>query len=69
MRPALPWRCDCVFEQEMEKGKESPVIELGVRHMLDPLTVVGSGVGTGVGPDSPDVRVMPGFQRSIALFG
>jgi hypothetical protein len=58
---------DFVREQEREKDKTANILEGGIRHQLDPLTVLAIGVGAGVGPDSPDVRITLGFQRSLTF--
>lgn len=56
---------DFIREQELERDKESNIVELGVREQLDPLSVLSLGVGAGIGDDSPELRVVLGIQRSI----
>jgi hypothetical protein len=56
---------DFVREQEREKDKTANILEAGIRRQLDPLTVLAIGVGAGIGPDSPDIRVTGAFQRSF----
>jgi hypothetical protein len=41
------------------------VVEIGVRTMVNPHTVIGVGVGFGLDSDSPDVQAMLGLQRSF----
>ncbi len=56
---------DFVFEQEDEEDTDAYLIELGIRHQIDPLTVFSVGAGAGLTSDSPDFRVTVGFQRSL----
>lgn len=56
---------DFVFEQEDEIDTDAYLLELGVRHEIDPLTVFSAGAGAGLTSDSPDFRVTVGFQRSL----
>lgn len=56
---------DFVFEQENEEDTDAYLLELGIRHQIDPLTVFSVGAGAGLTSDSPDFRVTVGFQRSL----
>ena len=56
---------DVVYEQEEEENEEAVVLELGIRHQLDPPTVFSVGAGAGLTDESPDVRVTVGIQREI----
>jgi hypothetical protein len=56
---------DFVREQEREKDKTANILELGIRRQVTPLTVLEIGFGTGIGPDSPDVRVTLAFQHTF----
>ena len=56
---------DVVFEQEEEAGEDAYLLELGIRHQIDPQTVFAVGAGAGLTSDSPDVRVTVGVQRSF----
>lgn len=56
---------DFVFEQDKEADTDAYLLELGIRHQLDPLTVFSVGAGAGLTSDSPDVRVTLGIQRSL----
>lgn len=56
---------DYVREQQRRKGADSNIIELGVRQIINPLTVLSLGVGAGIAEDSPTVRVTMGFQYSF----
>lgn len=56
---------DFVFEQEDEANEEIYLLELGIRHQLDPLTVFSVGAGAGLTKESPDFRLTVGFQRSL----
>jgi hypothetical protein len=56
---------DYVWEQEVERGVTSQIAEIGVRHMVHPLTALGAGIGIGLDSDSPDARATLGFQRSF----
>ncbi len=56
---------DFVFEQEDEEDEEIYLLELGIRHQLNPQTVFSVGAGAGLTPDSPDVRVTLGIQREL----
>jgi hypothetical protein len=44
------------------------ILEVGVRRQVTPLTVLAMGVGTGIGPDSPDVRVTLAFQHTFGAW-
>ena len=56
---------DFVFEQEEEDGEDAYLLELGIRHQIDPQTVFAVGAGAGLTGNSSDVRVTLGVQRSF----
>lgn len=56
---------DYVREQQRLKGADSNIIELGLRQILNPLTVFSLGVGAGIAEESPTVRVTMGIQYSF----
>ncbi|RJP16045.1 MAG: meta-pathway of phenol degradation [Candidatus Abyssobacteria bacterium SURF_5] len=56
---------DLVREQAMEDDEESNIFETGVRYQVTPLTVLAAGVGFGFGDESPDARIVVGFQHSF----
>ncbi|NES87390.1 MAG: transporter [Moorea sp. SIO2B7] len=56
---------DFVYEQEEEKDTDTYLLEFGVRHQINPLTVLSIGTGVGLTDDSPDFRITFGFQRSL----
>jgi hypothetical protein len=56
---------DYVWEQQMERGKESSLVEVGLRRQISPPTLVALGIGAGIGSDSPEFRAVLGFQRSF----
>jgi hypothetical protein len=56
---------DFAREQEREKYQTANIVELGVRRQVTPLTVLAAAVGTGIGPDSPDIRVTLAFQHTF----
>lgn len=56
---------DYFFEQKRQEGIDQHLLELGVRYQWSPLTVLTSGIGAGIGEDSPDLRLTVGFQRSF----
>lgn len=56
---------DFVRQQEMKKGDNSNVLELGIRRQLNPLTTLSVGAGAGIAEQSPDFRFTLGFQRSF----
>ncbi len=58
---------DLVREQQKEKDQTYNLFEAGIRYQCNPLTVLTFGVGTGIGDDSPDFRVVVGFQRSLTF--
>jgi hypothetical protein len=58
---------DLVREQQKEKDQTYNLFEAGIRYQCNPLTVLTFGVGTGIGDDSPDIRVVVGFQRSLTF--
>jgi hypothetical protein len=56
---------DYVREQQRRKGYDSNMIELGIRQIINPLTVLAVGVGAGIAEDSPETRVTIGIQYSF----
>ena len=56
---------DFVYEQEEEKNTDAYLLELGIRHQVNPLTVFTVGAGAGLTGNSPDFRINLGFQRSF----
>lgn len=56
---------DYIHEQEIEEGVTSNIAEIGVRRMLNPLTLIAIGAGVGLDDESPDFRVRFGFQMSF----
>ncbi|RJQ60667.1 MAG: meta-pathway of phenol degradation [Desulfobacteraceae bacterium] len=54
--PDMIWIVDLLREEEKMKGKDSNILESGIRYMLNPLTVVAAGIGAGLGDDSPEFR-------------
>ncbi len=56
---------DYVREQQRRKGYDSNMLELGIRQIINPLTVLALGVGAGIAEDSPETRVTVGIQYSF----
>lgn len=56
---------DLVRKEEKTAGKESNLAELGWRYQFSPLAVLSTGVGAGIGDDSPNFRLVTAFQYSI----
>lgn len=56
---------DYVREQQRRKGADSNIIELGIRQIINPLTVLSLGVGAGIAEESPTMRVTLGIQYSF----
>jgi hypothetical protein len=56
---------DYVREQQRSKGADSNIIELGIRQIINPLTVLSLGVGAGIAEESPTMRVTLGIQYSF----
>ena len=44
---------------------DSNIIELGIRQIINPLTVLSLGVGAGIAEESPTMRVTLGIQYSF----
>lgn len=65
LNPDTVMVADFIREWEIERGKESNIVELGARYQLDPRTVLSLGVGAGIGDESPSFRATFGFQRSF----
>lgn len=58
---------DLVRKQDREEGVDQNLVEAGIRTQLTPLALLTLGVGVGLGDDSPDYRVMLGFQYSLTV--
>lgn len=56
---------DVVYEQDDEIDEDSIIVELGIRHQINPQTVFSVGAGAGFTPDSPDFRLTVGIQKEI----
>lgn len=56
---------DYVYEQDRERGKNSQILEVGVRRSITPLLVGSVGFGVGLNQDSPDFRLTGAFQKSF----
>jgi len=56
---------DFFHRQEMEEGEESSVMEIGFLYQLSPRNTLGASVGTGIGEDSPDLRMGLYFQTIL----
>ena len=56
---------DVVYEQEHEEDEDAVLLELGIRHQINPQTVFSVGAGAVLTPDSPDFRLTLGIQREI----
>lgn len=59
---------DYFYEEDLKEDMEIQMVEVGWRHQYNPLTVIATGVGTGLTDDSPDFRFNISFQRAINLF-
>ena len=59
---------DYFYEEQFRKKKENQMLELGLRHQFNPLTVVAAGFGYGLTDESSDFRFNISFQRAINLF-
>lgn len=59
---------DVLREQELEKGLETNIVELGLRRQITPLFVLSLGAGVGIGAESPDFRITVGLQRTLTFF-
>lgn len=62
---AMLWSSYRWREQQRRKGYDSNIIELGIRQIINPLTVVAVGAGAGLAEDSPAMRVAIGVQYSF----
>lgn len=56
---------DIYRHQEINKDKVSNIIEVGLRHQWNPLTVLALGAGVGFTDQSPEIRGTLGIQRSL----
>lgn len=59
---------DVVIEDIERENKEMVLIEVGWRHQFNPLTVIATGIGTGLNEESPDFRANISLQRALNLF-
>ncbi len=59
---------DFVREQERERGADSNLLEIGMRHEMAPDWILSVGAGAGIGDDSPQARLLIGVQHSFHLF-
>lgn len=48
------------------KGSEEKMAEIGLRIQLDPHSVLSFGAGAGLNDESPDARVLVGYQRTLS---
>ena len=53
---------DLVRMQEMTENEEVNLAEIGIRYATTPQSVISTGVGFGIGDESPDVRLTVGLQ-------
>lgn len=56
---------DFVREQDRKHGENANILELGIRRQITPFTVISLGAGVGIGDESPDYRLVAGFQYSF----
>jgi hypothetical protein len=56
---------DFVREQQLTRGEESNVVELGLLQGLGEHALISFGLGAGIGDDSPNFRALVGFQWSL----
>jgi len=56
---------DFVREQELERGKTSNILEVGLRRQMTPLRTLAIGAGVGIGQESPKFRITTAFQQSF----
>jgi hypothetical protein len=59
---------DVVREQQRQSGQQQNLVEAGVRRRIWDGLVLNLGAGVGIGDDSPDFRVLIGFEKSLSLF-
>ncbi len=53
-------------ETDRQRGSAQNVVEVGGRYQLDPQTVFSTGVGAGIGEQSPGFRAVIGIQRTLS---
>ena len=68
LRADMLFVADLVREQHLEEDSEANFFETGVRYQVTPLAIVTGGVGLGFGDESPDYRVLVGFQYMLSAF-
>jgi len=56
---------DFIREQDLKHGENANILELGIRRQITPFTVISLGAGVGIGDESPDYRLVAGFQYSF----
>jgi hypothetical protein len=56
---------DFFRREELQAGQESNVLEIGMLYQLSQRTVIGAGLGTGIGDDSPDTRFSISLQVTL----
>jgi hypothetical protein len=56
---------DFFRRDELQKGQESNMLEVGMLYQLSERTVIGVGYGTGIGDDSPDSRFSLSLQVTL----
>jgi len=59
---------DYFYEEQYRRSQKMQMIEVGLRYQLDPLSVIATGIGTGLDDDSPDFRGNISFQRALNIF-
>jgi hypothetical protein len=59
---------DYVHAQNPAKGGVSNLIEAGLRHEVADNIAVSAGGGLGIGPQSPDFRLLVALQYDFSAF-
>jgi hypothetical protein len=59
---------DVAHEDERESGQATNLVEAGVRREVADGLILSAGAGTGLGGDSPEVRLTVGLQRQFRAF-
>ena len=57
-----------VCEEERQRGRETNLIEAGVRQRVAENLVLSAGIGFGIGDELPSARIIVGIQHSFRLF-
>ena len=63
--PATAFVADFFREQGSTRGENSSLLEAGIRHAVSDKAVLALGAGAGLGDDSPDFRLLAGFEFSF----